>query len=118
MTCRSRWRPSPGRSTPPPLAAGDFDLYYGEVKLSANWDLTALVGTGGALNYGGWSNTRTDQLLAGLSSASDRAGAMAALCAHLDAQAPILPLCFSASSVLYQTGVLDGLTPHRGGALL
>ena len=93
------------------LAAGDFDLYYGEVKLSANWDLTALVGTGGALNYGGWSNTRTDQLLAGLSSASDRAGAMAALCAHLDAQAPILPLCFSASSVLYQTGVLDGLTP-------
>lgn len=93
------------------LAAGDFDLYYGEVKLSANWDLTALVGTGGALNYGGWSNTRTDQLLAGLSSASDRTGAMAALCAHLDAQAPILPLCFSASSVLYQTGVLDGLTP-------
>lgn len=29
------------------LAAGNFDLYYGEVRLPANWDLSALVGTGG-----------------------------------------------------------------------
>ena len=35
------------------LEAGDFDLYYGEVKLTADWDITPLVGTGGALNYGG-----------------------------------------------------------------
>ena len=34
------------------LAAGNFDLYYGEVRLPANWDLSALVGTGGSLNYG------------------------------------------------------------------
>ena len=37
------------------LAAGNFDLYYGEVKLTADWDLSALVGTGGSLNYGGWT---------------------------------------------------------------
>ena len=93
------------------LAAGDFDLYYGEVKLPANWDLTALVGTGGAVNYGGWADARTDQLLAAYASASDRAGALAALCGYLAEQAPILPVCFTASSVLYQTGVVEGLTP-------
>ena len=93
------------------LAAGDFDLYYGEVKLPANWDLTALVGTGGAVNYGGWADARTDQLLAAYASASDRAGALADLCGYLAEQAPILPVCFTASSVLYQTGVVEGLTP-------
>ena len=36
---------------------------------------------------------------------------MEALCAHLSEQAPILPVCFSSSSVLYQTGVVTGLTP-------
>ena len=36
---------------------------------------------------------------------------MDALCARLADQAPILPLCFGASSVLYQTGVVSGLAP-------
>lgn len=36
---------------------------------------------------------------------------MASLCSHLAEQAPILPLCFGASSVLYQTGVITGLAP-------
>lgn len=93
------------------LAAGDFDLYYGEVRLTADWDLSALVGTGGALNCGGWADARTDELLAAFAAAADRAAAMRTLCAHLAEQAPILPLCFGASSVLYQTGVISGLAP-------
>ena len=93
------------------LAAGDFGLYYGQVKLTADWDLSPLVGTGGALNYGGWSDPQTDQLLAAYASASDRAAALEALCARLADQAPIIPLCFGASSVLYQTGVVSGLSP-------
>ena len=35
------------------LESGEFDLYFGEVRLTANWDLSDLVGTGGAMNYGG-----------------------------------------------------------------
>lgn len=93
------------------LAAGNFDLYYGEVRLTADWNLSPLVGTGGALNYGGWADARTDELLAAFASASDRTAAMASLCSHLAEQAPILPLCFGASSVLYQTGVITGLAP-------
>ena len=93
------------------LAAGDFDLYYGEVKLTADWDLAPLVGTGGSLNYGGWSDPETDQLLAAYAAAEDRAAAMEALCARLAQQAPILPVCFGAASVLYQTGTVTGLSP-------
>ena len=93
------------------LAAGKFDLYYGEVKLTADWDLTALLGTGGPLNYGGWADPQTDQLLSALSSATDRIGAMERLCSYLKTQAPILPVCFKSPSVLVQANVVDGLKP-------
>lgn len=93
------------------LAAGDFDLYYGEVRLSADWNLSQLLSPGGALNYGGWSNPQTGQLIAALASAEDRTAAARTLCAHLQSQAPILPLCFKSSSVLAQAGVLEGLQP-------
>lgn len=93
------------------LAAGDFDLYYGEVKLTADWDLRSLLSAGGALNIGGWSDPHTDQLLDAFSSATDRPAAMKRLCTRLREQAPILPICFKSTSVLMQTDVLAGLTP-------
>jgi peptide/nickel transport system substrate-binding protein len=93
------------------LASGDFDLYYGEVKLTADWDLSSLLGTGGSLNYGGWSDTRTDQLLAAYAAATDRSAAMEQLCKYLQAQSPIFPVCFKSTSVLLQANVLDGLAP-------
>lgn len=92
------------------LAAGSFDLYYGEVKLTADWDLSALLGTGGALNYGGWADPTTDHLLASYAAATDRAAAMKRLCAHLQNQAPLLPICFKSTSVLMQSNVFEGLT--------
>ena len=93
------------------LAAGDFDLFYGEVKLTADWDLSALLKTEGALNYGGWADPQTDQLLASYAAAMDRGAAMEALCARIQSQAPILPVCFKSISVLMQANVLDGLSP-------
>lgn len=93
------------------LAAGDFDLYYGEVKLAADWDLSALLATGGTLNYGGWSDPQAEQLMMAFAASSDRSASAKALCAYLKAQAPILPVCFKSTSVLMQTDVLEGLTP-------
>lgn len=93
------------------LAAGNFDLFYGEVKLTADWDLSTLLATDGALNYGGWTNPQTDQLLADCASAADRAAAVEALCKHIQSQAPILPVCFKSTSVLMQANVLEGLSP-------
>lgn len=93
------------------LAAGDFDLYYGEVKLTADWDLRLLAGSGGSLNYGGWSDPQTDLLLSAVSAAGDRSAALSRLCARLLDQSPILPVCFKSTSVLVQTGVVEGLSP-------
>lgn len=92
------------------LAAGNFDLYYGEVKLTADWNLAPLVGSGGALNYGGFTDPLTDQLLESCA-ASGNAAAMEKLCARLQERAPLLPVCFKSTSVLTQGGVIDGLTP-------
>ena len=93
------------------LAAGQYDLYYGEVKLTVDWNLTPLLGSAGPLNYGHWTDSQTDLLLASYASSSDRTASMQTLCAHLQQQAPIAPVCFKSTSVLTQDGVVDGLTP-------
>lgn len=93
------------------LRAGDFDLYYGEARLRADWDLSSLLEPYGALNYGHWSDPDTSRLLGEYAAAEDRAAAMGALCARLREQAPILPVCFKSTSVLTQSEVVEGLAP-------
>jgi len=92
------------------LTAGEFDLYYGEVRLTADWDITDLVGTGGSLNYGGYSNISTDTYLATYRAAADPVIAAYRLCQHLRTYAPIAPLCFKSSTVLTHTGVVEGIS--------
>ena len=93
------------------LEAGNFDLYYGEVRLTADWDMGDLIGTGGAMNYGGWSDPVTDALLLAFASDSDRATAARQLCVHLRDAAPIAPICFRDYTVLTHAGVVEGLSP-------
>ena len=93
------------------LESGNFDLYYGEVKLTADWDLHALLSTGGALNYGGYSDPALDGLLTACRTSGDRSSSLLAVCRRLQAQAPILPVCFKTVSVLVQRGTVEGLTP-------
>ena len=45
------------------LERGDFDLWLGETRLTANWNLAPLIGTKGALNYGGFADAATDSTL-------------------------------------------------------
>lgn len=96
------------------LQSGNFDLYYGEVKLTADWDISSLVLPGGRLNYGGYSNDNTTKLLSAYLTAADdgkRAEAMDALCRHLAAQVPFLPVCFKNISVLLPSGAVEAITP-------
>ena len=93
------------------LSAGRFDLYLGEVKLPADWNLAALLSSSGALNYGHWADPETDRLLASYALSKRPQYAMNNLCAHLQVTAPIVPLCFKSTSVLVQDGVLSGAVP-------
>ena len=92
------------------LERGDFDLWLGEVRLTADWDVSLLIGTGGALNYGGYSSAAADAALAAFLANEGEASA-AALCELLSAEAPILPLVFKSLSVLTPEGRIDGLSP-------
>lgn len=97
------------------LAAGNFDLYLGEVVLTADFDLSPLLSSAGALNYGGWRDSQGDALLSAMQSASgdQRKTAAQALFTYLEEQAPMVPICFKNGSVLTQWGRLSGLSPVR-----
>lgn len=96
------------------LKSGDYDLYLGEVRLTADWNLQPLIGTGGSLNYGGFSDTQTDTYLAEYAAAANRASALKSLCGCVAQQSPILPICFKRVSVLTQKGVVSRLAPAVG----
>ena len=89
----------------------EFDLCYCETRMTADWNMSPLVASWGPLNYSGWADARMAGLLEQYVSASDRVEAMKALCSHLRERAPILPICFSCSTVLMQSNVLENLSP-------
>ena len=91
------------------LKAGDFDLYYGECKLTADWDLSPLLSPGGALNYGGVRDTQLETLLTVFRTASEGEGRQTAareLCSYLKEQAPLVAVCFKSNSVLLPEGAV------------
>ena len=92
------------------LQGGNFDLYLAEVRLTADWNIASLVGTGGALNYGRYADESCNTLLAAFL-ANETAQTANALCRYLGQNAPIAPIAFKTASVLTPEGLIDGLTP-------
>ena len=97
------------------LQKGNFDIYYGEVRLCADWDLSLLLGTGGELNFGGYRDTALDGFMRALLESPEENQAEAALqmCTYIGQSAPITVICFEKSEVLYHRGVLSGLEPTQ-----
>jgi len=95
------------------LQEGDFDLYYGECKLTADWDLRSLLSTGGSLNYGGYSDGQMDALISAYLSAEDdaRQGAALELYTYFAQQCPILPVCFKDTSLLLPADTVEAAVP-------
>ena len=92
------------------LQNGNFDLYLGEVRLTADWDISSLVRTGGTLNYGRCADEQCDALLdAFLLSETEQTAR--ALYRYLSQSAPIAPIAFKTASVLTPSGLIDGLDP-------
>lgn len=98
------------------LVLGEFDLYLGETVFTADFDLSPLLSSAGALNYGGWREETADGLLSAMHSAApdEKAAQSTQLFALLNEQAPIVPIAFKNGSVLTQWGRLSGLSPVRG----
>lgn len=92
------------------LQSGEFDLYLGETRLTADWDVSSLVGSNGALNYGGYANAALDAALTAFL-ADENETTAAAFCALLAEEAPILPLVFKSASVLTPAGTVGVVAP-------
>ena len=97
------------------LEGGEFDLYLGEVKLTADFDLTALLAPGGTLNYGAFADGETQDLLAAYlaADAAGRSEAAQALYRQIARTAPFTPICFKSWSVLTHWGKIAGLNPTQ-----
>ncbi len=97
------------------LENGNFDIYYGEVRLCDDWDISTLVNANGELNYGNASDqTLTNYIQSFLGSTEDTlAMNTEQMCQYLAQVAPIVPICFEKSQVLYHRGVLSGLDPTQ-----
>lgn len=100
------------------LAKGNFDLYLAETRLTADFDLSPLAASGGALNYGRCKDEETDALLERFRSAGelDRPAAASDLYVRLSTTVPFVPLCFKNGTVLTSWGSLSGLSPTQQNA--
>lgn len=95
------------------LSAGNFDLYIGEVRLTGDFDPTALLT--GDLNFGGYQSQTMPGLLARWRAAQGegRTEAAAPLWQQFVQDVPIAPLCFKNCSLLMRWGMAGNLQPTR-----
>ena len=95
------------------LEEGNFDLFYGQVRLQADFDLGPLLL--GDLAFGGLyraaSQQAIDEFLA--SSQSNRAEMAAALGASIFDEVPIVTIGFRNQAVATQRGVVAGMSPTQ-----
>lgn len=97
------------------LENGSYDMYYAEVRLCADWDLSLLLGMGGSLNYGGIHDAALDGYIQSMLASTDETLEQNTLqlCQYIATNAPITPICFEKSAVLYHRGVITGLAPTQ-----
>lgn len=88
------------------LQAGNYDAYLGEVRLTANFDLSEFFRTGGALSYGAVA----DASLAGLCTLGN-SGSYADLCARLLDTVPFCPIVFKSYEVCVSRGAIASISP-------
>ena len=100
------------------LAAGNFHMCLAEARLSADFDLTPLVGTGGRLNYGGYSSEATDGYISAYLASGDeasRAYNAGQLCKSVLEESPVVPIAYKQMAVMTHPGVVTGAAPSQSG---
>ena len=97
------------------LKKGNYDIYYAEVRLCADWDLSLLLGIGADLNKGNVRDSTLQELLDGFLTCADDdlPQAARALYEYIGQNGFITPICFEKSEVLYHRGVISGLNPTQ-----
>lgn len=92
------------------IRSGDYDLYLGCTRLSANMDLSAFFSQGGALSYNGISSENLYKLSL---DALENHGNYYTLYQKVAQDGRIIPLIFCSYAVYATRGLLSDLTPAR-----
>lgn len=92
------------------LEQGAFDLYYAEVRLTADWDLSDLIGTDGILNYGRYSSHWMDLMMQDFAQTLDRKTVANRMADYFVKEMPIAPVCFRNFTVLTHTDVVENMS--------
>ena len=89
------------------LQSGDFDVYYGETQLTADFDLRPLLSEGGSLNYGGYAGEAVSSAIAAARSGENVIGLYQTLLQEM----PIVPLAFENGQIILRKGLIDNYQP-------
>lgn len=89
------------------LERGNFDIYYGETMLTADFDLRPLASAGGALNYGGYEDEAFEAAMAAYRAGGDPAAYYTAFASAL----PVVPIAFGRAQVVTRAGLLANFEP-------
>lgn len=101
------------------LEEGDFDMYYGEVKLRNNWDLTELLDPDSDLNY---SRSRDTGYVAMINNylscaAAQRPYVYQQLCEYINTNGALIAIGFESQQLIVHRGTIRGLDPNIGNPL-
>ena len=90
------------------LNEGRYDIYYGEVRLTENFDLTEFFEEGGDLSYG---KIDSGGLLALCTEALANSGSYVELCSQIMQKGMLCPVVFKSYAVYATRGMIGSITP-------
>ncbi len=90
------------------LKNGNFDLYYGEVRLTTNFDLTEFFKDGGKLEYGSIASSSMETLCR---EALANSGTYVQMCAQFMELGRICPVVFKSNAVYVTRGKITQMEP-------
>ena len=96
------------------LTNGDYDMYYAEVKLGADFDLTSILTEDGSLNYGKIKDENYATYINAFLAADEltRTQACEVLLNYITTNVPIIPICFERQEVISHRNVITGMNPN------
>lgn len=97
------------------LEEGDYDMYYGEIRLTPDWNLAYMFEKDNEMNYANCGDEQLSALYYDYLAAGDatRAAAFDEACRYLTENAGIIPICFERRQVLTHRGVVSGISPTQ-----
>ena len=101
------------------LEEGDFDMYYGEVKLRSDFDLTELLDPDSDLNYSRSTNTGYITMINNYlaCAAAQRMAIYQQLCDYINQSGALIAIGFESQQLIVHRGVIRGLAPNIGNPL-